>query len=787
MFKRFISSLVCITFVVSTSQYVYAQPAISSLAGGFSIDQLPVPGSLVGPSVPFVPLALKGLIVNPHKPLEFQFIVDTGKGPQDTASIKDQSTELIKYFLAGLTIPEGDLWVNLSPYEKDRIVPTALGQTELGRDLLAQDYILKQLTASLIYPEKDLGKEFWSSVYKKALAQFGTTNVPVNTFNKVWILPDQVQIFENGNAAYVTKATLKVMLDQDYLSLKKHNYLPKNDMSSVGANIVRTIILPEIKNEVNTGKNFAPLRQIYQALILAKWYKQTIQNGLLDAVYMNKSKVAGVDLKNPAVKEQIYQRYLQAYKKGVFNYIKEDPSPNGQVMPKKYFSGGVLAMPRDRDIERVHGFVKIPPASGAMLVLTVDIVHAAGKFLHAALTPVLGVAAVASGLTLYGIYHASSVIPTYLRSSQVTDRIHGLILLGYPLVPALMFFPNLQKSKNTHFERKLKWYMAMNRFYTRWNDKKGIQPEYTEIFDEMVNDRSPDIAVQVKKTVEDLTKKEKLASDDIERIAKSFAEEFTTLAFLEKTLGSKVVKNPKYVNQLVAAIDKYKNDNFILEYLLCLAGDIQYQEGSDRIVEAVLSLLPTFPDAQEYLRTAAVRALRNKYRSGVVEALIGIIESSRTSLVIGDTNGKAATIDECLNTLGSIAFHFQSIWDEVFPVGATTVNTRQVDLLILKLREIYPTVKKDNRAVVHQSAAMWAIENPIETSIQSPGGIDLNQINLSRTGKKVKVQFDAAQLNELEQGRFDGFTPKIIGMKSILSPLPLLGVNLAKETGMTKV
>ena len=220
MFKRFVSSLVCITFVFSTLQYVYAQPVISSVTGDFSVDQLPVPGSMVGPSVPFVPLALKGLIVDPRKPLEFQFIVDTGKGPQDTASIKDQSTQLIKYFLAGLTIPEGDLWVNLSPYEKDRIVPTALGQTELGRDLLAQDYILKQLTASLIYPEKDLGKEFWSTVYKKALAQFGTTNVPVNTFNKVWILPDQVQIFENGNAAYVTKATLKVMLDQDYLSLK---------------------------------------------------------------------------------------------------------------------------------------------------------------------------------------------------------------------------------------------------------------------------------------------------------------------------------------------------------------------------------------------------------------------------------------------------------------------------------------------------------------------------------------------------------------------------------------
>ena len=160
MFKRLIASLVCLTFIFSNLQYVHAQD--------FSINQLPVPGTMVGISAPFAPLALKGLIVNPQKPLEFQFIVDTGNGPQDTASVKEQANQLVKYFLAGLTIPEGDLWVNLSPYEKNRMVPEALGQTDLGRDLLAQDYILKQLTASLIYPEKDLGKEFWSRVYAKA-------------------------------------------------------------------------------------------------------------------------------------------------------------------------------------------------------------------------------------------------------------------------------------------------------------------------------------------------------------------------------------------------------------------------------------------------------------------------------------------------------------------------------------------------------------------------------------------------------------------------------------------
>src|SRR5271169_2065036 len=227
MIKRLIASVACFTFIFSYLPFADAQE--------FSINQLPVPGTMVGISTPFTPLALKGLIVNPQKPLEFQFIVDSGRGSQDTASVKAQANQLVKYFLAGLTIPEGDLWVNLSPYEKDRMVPESLGQTELGRDLLAQDYILKQLTASLIYPEKDLGKEFWSRVYARAQEQYGTTNVPVNTFNKVWILPDQAQVYENGPAAYVTKSTLKVMLDEDYLALSRHVIPADNNAVAPGS------------------------------------------------------------------------------------------------------------------------------------------------------------------------------------------------------------------------------------------------------------------------------------------------------------------------------------------------------------------------------------------------------------------------------------------------------------------------------------------------------------------------------------------------------------------------
>ena len=144
--------------------------------------RLPSPGVIVHLSPEFNPPILKGIKVHPDNPFRFDFILDKGDNSQNSSVIarseatkqsqqeqlKTEATKLIKYFLASLTIPEKDLWVNLCPYEKDRIVPQSFGRTEMGRDLLAEDYMLKQITASLIYPEDEIGKKFWKRIYEEA-------------------------------------------------------------------------------------------------------------------------------------------------------------------------------------------------------------------------------------------------------------------------------------------------------------------------------------------------------------------------------------------------------------------------------------------------------------------------------------------------------------------------------------------------------------------------------------------------------------------------------------------
>jgi hypothetical protein len=358
--RRFLCLWITVSFVSSlivSPQRLYAQ----------TILDLPAPGTMVSVSPSFEPALIKGLTVHKDNPFLFDFIVDPGQSKLSRQALKDESDRMIKYFFAALTIPDKDIWVNLSPYEKDRMIPVTLGETAMGRDLLAQDYMLKQLTASLIYPQKALGKTFWDTVYSKAKAMYGTTEIPVNTFNKVWIVPQRVGVYEHGQTAFIVSGHLKVMLEEDYLSMTKHNAISgfstvipdtptvipakagihdKNGINAIGSQIIREIILPEIEKEINEGKNFATLRQIFYAQALAVWFKRNLKQALLNRVYANKGTVKGIDQNDTAINEAIYRQYLKAYKKGVFNYIQEDSFPpldgegKGGVIPRKYFSGG---------------------------------------------------------------------------------------------------------------------------------------------------------------------------------------------------------------------------------------------------------------------------------------------------------------------------------------------------------------------------------------------------------------------------------------------------------------
>ena len=353
-FRAFLIKISIVIFIFSP----LAEPLYVLAEQPAAINGLPAPGVRVPLSEKYRPALIKGITIYPENPLQFNAIVHQGDSRLPPDAFQQEALKMIKYFMASLTIPKEEMWVNLSPYEQGRIVPDELGITELGRDMLSQDYILKQLTASMIYPEDHLGRRFWDRVYQRVYKEFGVQSIPVNTFNKVWIVPDKAVVYEQGNTAFVVSRHLKVMLEEDYLAFRNNQDAPlvsrdpvpreiKSDISRLSADILRSIIVPEIEREVNEGKTFANLRQIYNAMILGMWFKQRLQDSLLTRVYADQNKVVGVDVEDKAIKEKIYSQYIAAYKKGVFNYIREDVDPVSQeVVPRKYFSGGLVAPAR---------------------------------------------------------------------------------------------------------------------------------------------------------------------------------------------------------------------------------------------------------------------------------------------------------------------------------------------------------------------------------------------------------------------------------------------------------
>ncbi|MBF0330730.1 MAG: hypothetical protein HQL17_02245 [Candidatus Omnitrophica bacterium] len=331
LIKRCISAFMVVAFmatgIVTPS---YAQNAMN----------LPVPGTLTGISRSMHPVTLQGLKVDPQQPFRFKFLVAKGdSGKADPA----ETDKLVRYFFNALTTPEKEMWVNLSPIEGDRIVAPEFGLTSMGRDLLSLDYILKQVTSSLMYPEDATGKAFWNNVYSKAHDLFGTTDIPTDVFNKVWVVSSKAKVYENGGSVYITEDTLDVMLDSDHALTKVNGQAADNSPAAeMIRQAIRENILPIIKKEVNEGEQFAALRQVHRSLILATWYKKRLKDSLLARAYGDRNKIAGLTHNDPMVIDSIYSRYVEAFKQGVYNYVREDKDIySGDVLPRKYFAGGM--------------------------------------------------------------------------------------------------------------------------------------------------------------------------------------------------------------------------------------------------------------------------------------------------------------------------------------------------------------------------------------------------------------------------------------------------------------
>jgi len=323
MQKRFIFYFLLFSFIANI---ILPYPLFAQTAAVYG---LPVPGTMLNNSKVYSYPVLKGVRIDPENPAYLEFIIDSKNQRMiDNPELK----RLISYFMAALTIPEQDLWVNLSPNESNRITSDKLVQTELGKELLAQDYILKQLAASLTHPESNTGKEYWNENFKSQISNFKSN--ASNALAKVWIVPDYALIYEDNNTAVIKESTMKAMSEESSPALKT--------------------LLPALTNEVNNGENFARLRQVHSAFLLASWFKKKLKDTAYKH-YIDQGKTNGIQINAKNVKSNIYNLYVEAFNKGAYDLTKKSFSGSNfksqisnikfgaqsKITTRRYFCGGI--------------------------------------------------------------------------------------------------------------------------------------------------------------------------------------------------------------------------------------------------------------------------------------------------------------------------------------------------------------------------------------------------------------------------------------------------------------
>ena len=112
------------------------------------------------------------------------------------------------------------------------------------------------------------------------------------------------------------------------------------DLNEYSSQLIRELIIPRLTKEVNTSKRYAPLRQVFFSLVMARWFKDTFQGKpgqyaqLIDSHNLN-----NLTSKEAWSKTYYFNEYKKSFEKGEYNLKEQIATPSGQAI-RSYVSGG---------------------------------------------------------------------------------------------------------------------------------------------------------------------------------------------------------------------------------------------------------------------------------------------------------------------------------------------------------------------------------------------------------------------------------------------------------------
>jgi hypothetical protein len=262
--------------------------------------------------------------------------VDESAPPPDTAEL---TARLGRYFNTFLVVSGEHLNVSLSPFEEFCGAPPLLRGTELGRDLLVQDLVLKEYTALLLHPDTETGSAFWSAID-------GETDAALDACVRVWITPGRASIREEptdvGGRVTIERLGLDVHCEEDYAALQASGLAaPAGPSHQTVADAFRALVLPRVENEVRRGNRFSRLRQMHSAQILSEWLRRKMGDTLSRCAFAGSNDPESCGLVTcPASDPDVRERYLRSFREGVWRWTHSQIA-DGQTRSRVYVAGGI--------------------------------------------------------------------------------------------------------------------------------------------------------------------------------------------------------------------------------------------------------------------------------------------------------------------------------------------------------------------------------------------------------------------------------------------------------------
>jgi hypothetical protein len=208
-------------------------------------------------------------------------------------------------------------------------VDDKLGQTNAGRALLEADYAMKATVGKMIDPDTELGARYW----RELMGAGGE----VCYSSRMWIIPGDVQVREDGDSLYVIRADLSVKAKAERIAGMSCS--PDPAANARNEQLEQKLVVPKLIEAVNKDPEYAPLRRAFLARVIAQWIRKRHQQGhptsfdrLIDSGDLGPARLQGT-----WKPRQVFDKFVHSIRNGAYTY--EQASPDGRSILKMTFGG----------------------------------------------------------------------------------------------------------------------------------------------------------------------------------------------------------------------------------------------------------------------------------------------------------------------------------------------------------------------------------------------------------------------------------------------------------------